>query len=64
MKVLLWIAAAVLALFSALHVFVTHEHWHQVDRRRYAVARLASFVAACAVIAGVRVQSPFTRRWI
>ncbi|HEX6965338.1 MAG TPA: hypothetical protein VF166_06035 [Gemmatimonadaceae bacterium] len=32
MKILLWSAAVGLGLFSALHVFVTYDHWHQVGR--------------------------------
>lgn len=51
MKVLLWIAAAVLALLSALHVFVTYEHWHHVGPVRESVvvpALVAVLVAGLA----------------
>lgn len=51
MKILLWIAAVVLAFFSALHVFVTYEHWHQVGPARESVVVPALVAVLAAVLA-------------
>ena len=52
MKFTMWAAAAVLALFSVMHVFVTYEHVRQVGPHRESVltpALTALFAAGLAL---------------
>jgi hypothetical protein len=48
MRAILMIAGIVLALFAAMHVFVTWEHWHQVgpDRESVFEPALTALVSA------------------
>ena len=37
MKLLLWCAAVVLLAFSAMHVFITFEHWRAIGPKQESV---------------------------
>ena len=51
MKLLLWCTALVLLAFSAMHVFITYEHWREVPQREsvLAPAVLAAVTGALAL---------------
>jgi hypothetical protein len=51
MKALLWIGGIVLTLFSAMHVFITFEHWRHVGPHHESVLEPALFSVIAAGLA-------------